>query len=88
LNAETEEDLESEEVLNWWNFNKTKYPHLASFAMKYRAAPSSSVYPERLFAEAGNLYEQKRNRLLPKTGEKLLFFLHHNLKRQEKSFVV
>ena len=37
LNAETEED----KVLNWWNFNKTKHPHLASFVRKYRAASSS-----------------------------------------------
>ena len=37
LNAETEEV----KVLNWWNFNKTKYPHLASFAWKYSPAPSS-----------------------------------------------
>ena len=78
LDKVTKED----KVLNWWNLNKTKYPHLASFARKYLAAPSSSVYSERLFSEAGNLYEQKRNRLLPKTGEKLLF-LHHNLKKQE-----
>ena len=52
LNAETKKD----KVFNWWNFNKTKYPHLVSFARKYHAAPSSSVYPERLFSEAWNLY--------------------------------
>ena len=32
-----------------------------------------------LFSAAGNLYEQMRNRLLPKTGEKLLF-PHHSFK--------
>ena len=39
-NAETEED----KVLNRLNFNKTKYPDLASFANKYFAAPPFSVY--------------------------------------------
>ena len=38
-------------------------------------------FSERLFLEAGNFYELKRNRLLPKTGEKLLF-LQYNLKKQ------
>jgi len=50
-------------------------------------APPSPVYSERLFSEAGNLYEQKRNRLLPKAGEKLLF-LHHNLKKTRIDFFV
>ena len=76
------EEVKEAEVLSWWNSNKKKYTHLARFARRYLSAPPSSVYSERLFSEAGNLYEQKRNRLLPKTGEKLLF-LHHNLKKQE-----
>ena len=67
------------EVLSWWNSNK-KYTHLAKFARRYLSAPPSSVYSKRLFSEAGNLYEQKRNRLLPITGEKLLF-LQYNLKK-------
>ena len=66
LTAETEEG----KVLNCRNLNKTKYPHLASFARKYFSAPSSSMYFAELFPEAGNFYKQKRNRLLLKTGEK------------------
>ena len=73
--------VEEAEVLSWWNSNKKKYTHLARFARRYLLAPPSSVYSKRLFSEAGNLYEQKRNRLLPKTVEKLLF-LHYNLKKQ------
>jgi len=60
---------------------KNIYTHLVRLARRYLSAPPSSVFSERLFSEAGNLYEQKRNRLLPKTGEKLLF-LHYNLKKQ------
>ena len=76
------EEVKEIEVLSWWNPNKKKYTHLAWFSRRYLSAPPSSIYSERLLSEAGNLYEQKRNRLLPKTGEKLLFF-HHNLKKQE-----
>ena len=69
--------LKEDEVLNWWILNKTKYHlllqiHLASVSRKYLAAPSSSVYSEILVSEAGNLYEQNRNRLLPKTGKKII----------------
>ena len=42
----------------------------------------SSIYSERLFLEAGSLYEQKQYRLPPKPYEKFLF-LHHNLEKQE-----
>jgi len=41
------------------------------------ATPDSSVYTKKLFSENGNIFEEKRARLLPTTGEKLLF-LHHN----------
>ena len=33
------------DVFNWWNLNKSKYPHLASFAeRKYVSAPPSSIF--------------------------------------------
>ena len=69
-------ETEEANVLNWLNLNKTKYQNLAIFARKYLSAPLSSVYSEILFSEAGNLYKQKRNRLLFNTGERLLFFHH------------
>ncbi|XP_061704198.1 zinc finger BED domain-containing protein 4-like [Cydia pomonella] len=62
----------------WWVKNKAKYPLMAHLAKKWLAAPGSSVYSERLFSEAGNIYEKKRNRLLPDRAESLVF-LHHNL---------
>lgn len=61
-----------------WFHNSKHYPILAKFDKIYLSAPSSSVYSERLFSEAGNVYEDKRNRLLPVNAEKLTF-IHHNL---------
>ena len=63
------------------NFDDCAILHLRSLkkvAEKFLTSPLSSVYSERLFSEFGNIYEEKRSRLLPETGEKLLF--HHNLK--------
>lgn len=69
--------------LEWWGLNRNKYPMLSSFVPKYLCAMSSSVYSERLFSEAGNIYENKRNRILPVRCEKLLF-IHHNYKYCKK----
>ena len=77
LSAQKVEEVEALSLRNLKNI----YTHLARLARRYLSAPPSSVFSERLFSEAGNLYEQKRNRLLPKTVEKLLF-LHYNLKKQ------
>lgn len=62
----------------WWSANEKQYPNLSKFAKVYLSSPGSSVYSERLFSEAGNVYDEKRNRLLPKNAEKLVF-IHHNL---------
>jgi len=42
-------------------------------AKKFLSTPASFVYSERLFSEYGNIFEEKRSRLLPKSREKLLF---------------
>lgn len=62
----------------WWSVNSNQYPQLAKFARIYLGAPASSVYSERLFSEAGLVYEAKRSRLLPTNAENLVF-IHHNL---------
>ena len=64
-------------VQRFWQKNKEKYPHLYIIAMQALSVPASTVYSERLFSEAGNIYEKKRSRLLPTRGAKMLF-LHHN----------
>ncbi|KAL0879633.1 hypothetical protein ABMA27_003348 [Loxostege sticticalis] len=61
-----------------WAANAKQYPNLIKFVKIYLSAPCSSVYSERVFSEAGLIYEEKRNRLLPLNAEKLVF-IHHNL---------
>ena len=59
--ANLHKQIEEAKMLTGWNLNKTTYLHLTSFSGKYLSAPPFSVYSERLFSEAGNLYKQKRN---------------------------
>ena len=54
-----------------------RFPQLKEIALKHLCTPASSVFSKRMFSEYGNIYEKKRSRLLPKTGEMLLF-IHHN----------
>lgn len=68
----------NQDPYKWWSANKRQYPVLSKFVRIYLSAPCSSVYSERLFSEAGLIYEEKRNRLLPVNAEKLVF-IHHNL---------
>lgn len=63
----------------WWKNNRNRFPNLAPHVLKYLSSPASSVYSERVFSEAGNVYEAKRNRLGPDTAGKLTY-LKHNLR--------
>ena len=60
-------------MLKWWATNKVQFPSLAKLARKYLSAPPTSVPSERLFSTAGDLHDEKRNRLSPQHAEKLLF---------------
>ena len=62
--------------LQYWK-EEDKFPILKKLATKHLSTPASSVYSERMYSEYGNVFEDKRSRLLPKRGEMLLF-VHHN----------
>ena len=46
---------------------------LSVLAQHYLCPPATSVPSERLFSAAGNLHDDKRNRILPTLTEDLLF---------------
>ena len=68
----------------WRKHGIHTFPNLAKVARQVLCVPASSISSERLFSEAGTIFDDRRNRLLPKTGEKTLF-LHHNMKIPEYS---
>ena len=57
----------------WWYQNKDRFPVLAQLAKRYLSAPPTSVPSERLFSVAGDIYDEKRNRLAPEKAEVLMF---------------
>ena len=57
----------------------------ASFAKKYFAAPSSSVYSERLFSEVGNLYDKKVIDCYPRPAKNIYFSLQ--LEKNKNSLI-
>ena len=71
--AEPVIQLGKENPYTWWSKNNKRFPQLAKIAQKYLSAPPSSVASERLFSGAGNVYDDKRNKLLPEKAEMLLF---------------
>ena len=59
-----------ESCYSWWAH---RFPYLAKVAQQYLCAPPTSVASERLFSGAGDVYNDKRNRLAPEKAEMLLY---------------
>lgn len=64
--------------LEWWKQNTSRLHLLAPLARKFLCPPPSSVPSERVFSEIGNIYDNKRSRLIGEHAEQLCF-LHDNL---------
>ncbi|XP_057688365.1 zinc finger BED domain-containing protein 4-like [Corythoichthys intestinalis] len=62
-----------ESPLQYWESQKYTLPTLYKLAVSYLCTPASSVPCERVFSKAGEILCKKRNRLSPKTLEKILF---------------
>lgn len=64
-------------IYAYWH--SSPYKELQKAANKYLSAPPTSVASEQLFSSAGQIYTDRRNNLLGKNTEKLLF-LCYNIK--------
>ena len=60
-------------VLDWWV--AADYPNLRPLVTKYLCSPPSSAASERMFSGAGQLYDERRNRLTADHAEKILFLM-------------
>lgn len=59
--------------LLFWEEKKQLFPALYKLALKYLCIPATSVPSERLFSKAGMLCNARRNRLVPKKLNQILF---------------
>ena len=66
-------DYKTGSPFKWWHDNKGRFPLLAQLARRFLSATATSVPSERLFSQAGLVYEERRNRILPENAETLLF---------------
>ena len=57
----------------WWVENRLHFPVLSELALHYLSPPPTSVPSEHLFYTAGDIYDEKRNRLDSEQDETLLF---------------
>ena len=65
-------DFKKSNPFKWWQDNCHHYPILAKITQRYLPSPATSVRSERLFSGAGEVYDDKRSRLMPELAESLL----------------
>lgn len=65
--------LRNQNPLKFWEKHKYTFPELYKLHLKYLGVPATSVPSERVFSKAGQLTNIRRNRLLPKNVDKIIF---------------
>ena len=85
INPETAAKLELDEYLkmecieftadplSWWKSYKGQFPAVYQIMLKLYCILATSVPCERIFSKAGNIYSDKRSKLLPKKMSQILF---------------
>ena len=63
--------------LDWWQENKTKYPHIAVLARKWLSVPATSTPSERVFSICGIVNTAKRSKMNGKSIENQVL-IHNN----------
>ena len=66
-------DFKTGDPYLWWSQHTQEFQILSTLARRYLAAPATSVPSERLFSAAGELHDEKRNRISPELSQELLF---------------
>ena len=64
-------------AVDWWRENDQHFPNVACVAKRYLSAPATSVASERLFSAAALIYTDRRNPLMVKRADMLLFVKHN-----------
>lgn len=59
--------------LAWWRNNKEKFPNLAKVAKKFLSIPATQTASERQFSTAGDTITFRRESLLPRHVEQIVF---------------
>lgn len=65
-------------MLQWWKFNKERFPALSKLARFIFSIPASSAPSERAFSVCGRILEERRTGLGPQSISNILF-LHSNI---------
>ena len=63
--------------LDWWQENKTKYPHIAVLARKWLSVPATSTPSKRVFSICGIVNTAKRSKMNGKSIENQVL-IHNN----------
>ena len=66
--------LRSDDPLQWWCKNESRFPHVAKLARTYLAVSATSTPSERVFSATGNIVTKKRAALSPENVNAFIFF--------------
>ena len=66
-------DYKNGNPFKWWGENNAWFPILALLAKRYLSGTTTSIPSEQLFSQAGIVYEEHQNRMLPQNAETLPF---------------
>ena len=70
--------LRSDDPLQWWCNNESRFPHGAKLARTDLAVPANSIPSERVFSAAANIVTKRRAALSPESINALIFFFNKN----------
>ena len=68
-----EKVIDTNDVFDWWDKNKLRFPNIFPFIKKYLVIPATSVPSERVFSKAGEIISAKRTRISRKHANELVF---------------